>query len=109
MYREILAKWQINMRYRVRMRDKYTCQYCLRKGKTIDHVIPLSKGGNWLENNIVVACFECNGLKKDKTLNMFIREHKEHLAQFGQDKSSILARIATISNLPSQWGSTHIA
>lgn len=53
------------------LRDLNTCQYCNtqfpRTQLTLDHVIPLSKGGktNWL--NIVAACGKCNSLKGDKT------------------------------------------
>ncbi len=32
---------------------------------TQDHVIPVSRGGNHVRENIVVACFACNCLKKD--------------------------------------------
>lgn len=33
---------------------------------TIDHVIPISKGGKRLDpNNCVVACYPCNSKKKD--------------------------------------------
>lgn len=58
-------------------RDKWRCEYCKKKirpcdGKdfaakrmaTIDHVIPLSKGGTDESTNKVSACFECNCHKK---------------------------------------------
>jgi 5-methylcytosine-specific restriction endonuclease McrA len=47
----------------------YCCFYChVQTGKlTVDHVIPLSRGGtNWIEN-IVPACESCNYSKQDKT------------------------------------------
>lgn len=108
MSRTLLAKWQIHMRYRVLTRDKRTCQYCLRKGNTIDHIIPLSKGGNWLENNIVAACFECNTLKKSETIHSFLRKHKDHLARFRQDTPSIMERIRKAQTSISQWGPNHV-
>ncbi|MHB8393083.1 MAG: HNH endonuclease [Candidatus Dormibacteria bacterium] len=50
------------------LRDAHTCQYCgLQAGPvelTIDHVIPVSRGGasnSW--ENQVVACKRCNGRK----------------------------------------------
>jgi 5-methylcytosine-specific restriction endonuclease McrA len=63
-------------------RDKYTCQYCgtkppskraaLRwmeeKALTFDHVIPKSKGGKTIWENIVTCCQPCNGKKRDQSL-----------------------------------------
>ena len=44
------------------------CYYCNRKvGKsnlTMDHVVPLSRGGKSKKGNIVPACKECNNKKK---------------------------------------------
>ncbi len=36
---------------------------------TKDHVIPLSKGGEHSQSNIVAACLRCNGDKADLTLD----------------------------------------
>ena len=45
-----------------------TCYYCNRSvGKdslTMDHVVPLSRGGKSKKGNIVPACKECNNRKK---------------------------------------------
>lgn len=50
------------------LRDDHTCQYCglraLASELTIDHVVPISRGGaakTW--ENQVVACKRCNGRK----------------------------------------------
>lgn len=49
-------------------RDAHQCQYCgNRKQLTIDHVIPLSRGGKHLWNNVVIACATCNCRKGNKT------------------------------------------
>ena len=54
------------------IRDLYTCQYCntpyTKTSLTLDHVIPLSKGGRTNWENIVAACQRCNTLKGNKTL-----------------------------------------
>jgi len=54
-------------------RDKYLCVYCGRKvtnlSGTIDHIIPKSRGGKNIWENVVTACFNCNMKKKDKLLN----------------------------------------
>ena len=50
---------------------KNRCHYCKkRKVLTIDHVIPLSKGGMHIVENIVPACRSCNSAKKDKLIRL---------------------------------------
>src|SRR3990167_2576329 len=47
----------------------HRCYYCRkRRILTIDHVIPLSKGGLHVKENIVPACKSCNSKKKDKII-----------------------------------------
>ncbi|MBI3912654.1 MAG: HNH endonuclease [Chloroflexi bacterium] len=52
-------------------RDLYTCQYCggrpHKTELTIDHVIPRSRGGTTLWENVVTACGPCNRRKGDRT------------------------------------------
>lgn len=49
-------------------RDHHTCQYCgSTKQLTIDHVIPVSKGGKHKWDNVVTACERCNQRKGDRT------------------------------------------
>ncbi len=49
-------------------RDHHTCQYCGNtKQLTIDHVLPLSKGGKHTWDNVVIACERCNQRKGDRT------------------------------------------
>jgi 5-methylcytosine-specific restriction endonuclease McrA len=43
------------------------CAYCKKRKKlTVDHVIPLSKGGTNTIGNIIPACGSCNSSKRDK-------------------------------------------
>jgi len=47
--------------------SKGKCYYCHKKTKlTVDHVIPLSKGGRHSKENVVPACQSCNSKKQDK-------------------------------------------
>lgn len=51
------------------LRDKYTCQYCgSHRELTVDHVVPLSKGGGNSWSNLVTACAGCNQRKGSNTL-----------------------------------------
>lgn len=52
----------------MRKSQKGMCHYCLckvgRTNLTMDHVVPLSRGGKSRKGNIVPACKECNNKKK---------------------------------------------
>lgn len=52
-------------------RDDYECQYCgkgLSGGTgTIDHVMPVSRGGKHVWTNVVAACVRCNNRKGSRT------------------------------------------
>ena len=54
-------------RYNVYLRDLFTCQYCSthnpQSNLTLDHVLPISKGGRTEWTNIVTACGPCNSKK----------------------------------------------
>lgn len=60
------AKVPLNRRT-VLIRDNHECQFthCTRKGTTIDHVHPRSKGGKHAWENVVAACQKCNAKKAD--------------------------------------------
>lgn len=49
-----------------------TCTYCgcslEQEQKSIDHIVPLSKGGTNEITNLAVSCIKCNCSKKDKIL-----------------------------------------
>ncbi|MBT3361271.1 MAG: HNH endonuclease [Rhodospirillales bacterium] len=51
-------------RFNVFLRDGFSCQYCgysfAAERLTFDHVIPRSRGGRTLWNNVVAACEPCN-------------------------------------------------
>ncbi len=50
-------------------RDNHSCQYCGYKGSqlSIDHVIPKSRGGKDIWENVATACIECNIKKGNRT------------------------------------------
>ena len=47
---------------------KGVCHYCHRavppKELTMDHIVPISRGGRSTKGNVVTACKECNNAKK---------------------------------------------
>lgn len=49
---------------------RHCCAYCQADGPlTMDHVIPLSRGGRHTVGNVVPACGTCNGSKFNKLLS----------------------------------------
>ena len=56
-----------------------TCYYCETvvtfKDLTMDHLIPLARGGRSTKDNLVPSCKECNNKKK----NMLPVEWEEHI------------------------------
>lgn len=49
-------------------RDGHRCVYCKGKAETIDHVVPRSRGGRHVWDNVVAACRRCNHRKADRLL-----------------------------------------
>ncbi len=47
-------------------RDEHRCQYCGRAAENIDHVIPRSRGGAHVWENVVASCRPCNAKKEDR-------------------------------------------
>lgn len=68
-YVRIPYKHIILSRKNILRRDAHRCQYCGRSDipLTIDHVHPLSRGGEDTWENLVCACVRCNNRKGDST------------------------------------------
>ena len=62
------------------------CYYCGRvfppKALTMDHIVPLSRGGKSTKRNVVPACKECNN-KKKYMLPIEWEEYLESLTENG--------------------------
>jgi len=52
----------------------HRCAYCLKPLKCADreHLIPITRGGNNTQSNVVPACRSCNVKKNDRTLLEFV-------------------------------------
>ncbi len=71
------------------VRDEFKCAYCDLESKslTIDHIIPLSRGGKSEFENCVAACRECNHKKSNRLpseIGMYLqrRPHQPTIAEF---------------------------
>ena len=69
-----------NERYGILRRDEFTCQYCGRKAPDVelhvDHLIPVSRGGENEELNLLASCIDCNLSKSAEILPEHIIEEK---------------------------------
>ncbi|AKG24294.1 HNH endonuclease [Calothrix sp. 336/3] len=68
------------VRQYVLQRDQYQCQSCGKKETesqlTIDHIIPLARGGQNDMSNLQTLCLTCNQRKNDKLDSRFRRHFK---------------------------------
>ena len=65
------SKLTPGLRYDILKRDNFRCQICGATAATgaklhVDHIIPVSKGGRTLPDNLRVLCDRCNLGKSDK-------------------------------------------
>lgn len=59
-------------RFNVFKRDEFKCKYCGRGVPDVilevDHIVPVSKGGDNSQNNLITSCFDCNRGKGAESL-----------------------------------------
>ncbi len=73
--------------------NKGECHYCGKRFSaaklTMDHIVPLARGGTSTQGNIVPACRECNHEKKLETpAEKLLREMAEARGDGGSDGES---------------------
>jgi 5-methylcytosine-specific restriction endonuclease McrA len=82
-------------------RDDYTCAYCGKlctaREATVDHVLPVSRGGRSSWGNTVTACFRCNQRKADRT------PHEAGMRLLIEPKLPRTRYLALSGEVPSAW------
>jgi 5-methylcytosine-specific restriction endonuclease McrA len=83
-------------------RDEWSCVYCGTSGGrlTLDHVVPRSRGGDSVWENVVTACAPCNLRKGDRLpeeVSMTMRRPPRAPAP------ALFITLATPSGLPTTW------
>lgn len=58
-------------RERIRAKYHYRCQYCGRRGHSVDHKDPVSISHNNDLNNLILSCSECNRIKSNMPFALF--------------------------------------
>jgi len=92
-------------RLNVFARDNFTCQYCnsifTTSKLTYDHVIPRSKGGKTVWDNIATSCLSCNSKKADRTpAEAKMRLKAQPIKPDWSPKKKVMVNA---SNAPKEW------
>ncbi len=70
------------------------CAYCKSTDKiTMDHVVPVAKGGQHCQENVIPACLSCNCRKQDLDLDTFLSRHNLDRGSFLIKRLSGLAQL----------------
>jgi hypothetical protein len=81
------------LRFEVFKRDGFKCVYCGNSPPNvlleIDHIQPISKGGDNDINNLVTSCFDCNRGKAAVPLSKVPRKINENLEVLKEKESQI--------------------
>ncbi len=101
------ARWS---KRAVLQRDRYTCVYCgvrpgdLQRGQvlsrqsfTIDHVMPVSRGGKNSWGNTVCACASCNQRKGNRT------PHEANMRLLWEPKTPRVNYVVASGEAPTTW------
>lgn len=94
----------------VLQRDRYTCAYCAtRPGNkqrgvfltkhdfTVDHILPLSRGGKNTWGNTVCACPACNQRKANRT------PHEANMKLLWEPKTPRVNYLVASGDVPASW------
>jgi 5-methylcytosine-specific restriction endonuclease McrA len=82
-------------------RDGWRCVYCGDGGSrlTLDHVVPRSRGGESIWENVVTACGPCNLRKGDRLLE----ETHMHLPRLPRPPAPVLFISLALHRVPETW------
>lgn len=84
-----------SVRFEVFKRDSFKCQYCGQSSPEVvlevDHIHPVSKGGDNDLLNLITSCRACNAGKSDKTLddNSAIQRQRRQLEELNERREQL--------------------
>jgi hypothetical protein len=74
------------------IRSEGPCVYCGRASETVDHVVPLARGGWEHESNLVPACESCNLSKNARLLEDWDRDRVLHAVRVSPKVAAAFTR-----------------
>jgi 5-methylcytosine-specific restriction endonuclease McrA len=97
------------------LRDRFCCQYCGERFPaaelTFDHVVPRSRGGQTVWNNILTACIDCNARKQNAMPNYSARKGGDAMRPLKQPRQPTSAELLRTGlefldpTIRADWGS----
>jgi len=105
------------VRFEIFKRDGFSCRYCNAKPPNttleIDHIVPVSKGGDNSDDNLITSCFNCNRGKSANTLDCVtdsmaqkmerkkeaLKQYKDYLNILANEKKQIESDIDLIQDI----------
>lgn len=82
-------------RERIRAKYHYRCQYCGRRGRSVDHKDPVSLSHNNDFDNLILSCQECNRIKSNMPYKLFIKLNAQ-ISQLNQKLVKYENSLATL-------------
>ena len=80
MPRKIRTNGFYALRWKILIRDNFTCQYCGQKAPNVrlevDHIKPVAEDGQYTEDNLITSCSACNRGKSALAIIIKRREGK---------------------------------
>lgn len=102
--RESISK---RVRFEVFKRDSFKCQYCGKAAPDVvlhvDHILPVSKGGDAEILNLITACLDCNAGKSDVELSddAAIKKQQRQLEELNEKREQLEMLVAWRKELAS--------
>lgn len=90
--RKYLSK---KVRFEVFKRDSFSCQYCGAQSPDsvlhVDHIIPVSKGGDNSITNLVTSCADCNQGKSNRLISddSAVKRQKKQLDEINKKREQV--------------------
>lgn len=90
--------WKKGFRVSVIDRDGHKCRYCGKSGLykralTLDHLVPVVRGGKDELSNVVVSCMHCNCKKGKKSVEQYIPHRLKELERERETLELLLSNL----------------
>lgn len=105
--KKIRSSMTKKIRFEVFKRDSFKCQYCGKSAPEVilhvDHIKPVSKGGDNDIMNLITACESCNQGKSDRELidTSIIEKQKQQLEELNKKREQLEMMISWRDELQS--------